>query len=1056
MIKSVVQWSVERPVVANLLMVFLLTVGGYSAWTMNREIFPEFSLDRVEVSVVYKGASVEEIEESICAKIEDEITGIQGIKEITSVAVEGYGSVIAELESEAKVDRLLNDIKNAVDQIDTFPVDAERPMTVELTAKFPVAKVAVYGNVPEAVLTALAENVKDDLLSMDGISQVELFGNREYEIAIEIPRSNLRKYGLTLPQIADLIKKSTVDLPGGTLKAESGQLLIRTKGRRYRAKEFEDLVVVSRLDGTVVRLNQIAKISDSFEDVDLQARIDGKPSVVVAVDKTSKQDAVQIASRVRKYVEARKLNLPDSVDMAVWNDTSVYIKSRLDLMINNGVQGLLLVLIILALFLNVRVAFWVAMGIPISIVGAFVFLGYYEYTLNMVSMYAFIVVLGIVVDDAIVIGENVYTKMSEGYDSISAAIKGAVEIAYPVINSVATTLVAFAPMMFVSGTMGKFMKIFPVAIMAVLTVSLLEAFLILPAHLAHMKRGLAKGPWWNPFALLERVRERVQRMLDSFVQDRFIPLLRLGMKRRYVLVSMAVALLILAAGLVAGGRIAFVFFPKVDSEVIAAKLIMPMGTGFKTTQEAVRRLENAAEAMAARYPRKDGRSVIQHMIAVIGQHLAIGQSREKGSHIADVQIELMEAESRGIPSSELTSVWRELTGQIPGALSLTFSSTGRGGGPAGNPIEIALLGDDLSQLLAASAKVKKKLSKFAGVQDIEDDYRPGKPELQLTLQEGARQLGITLTDVARQIRANFWGEEAMKIQRGRNEVTIRVRYPEEERANRGDLEMVKIRTADNKELDFDQVASVREYQGPSSIQRKQGRRMVTVSADVDEDRANARTIMDKLSEDFFQKLRTEFPGVEVSLEGQHKDTRESIGSLLKGIGVALFLIYILLVNMFRTYTAPLIIMTAIPFAFIGIIGGHLLFRMDFTILSMFGVLALTGVVVNDSILLLEASNRSLEEGLELEDALVEAARNRFRQIILTTLSTAAGLTPILLETSFQAQFLKPMTVTVVFGLLASTVLILLLIPALTVIRNDIMGRAGGGGTAGTSPGEAGR
>ncbi len=1039
--KRIIEWSVSRPVVANLLMVFLLVVGGVCAWKMRREMFPEFSLDRVEISVVYKGASVEEIEESVCSKIEEEITGIEQIEKVTSTAVEGRGIVIAELEPGSDVNRALNDIKNAVDQIDTFPQEAERPLTVEVTGKWPVIKVAVFGDIPEKTLTALAEQVETEILALPGVSQVELVGDREHEVAVEIPESILRKYGLTLPGVAELIRRNSLDLPGGTLRGESRQILIRTKGRRYQAKEFQDLVVVSKPDGTARQLHQIANITDTFEEIDVRGRMDGKPAVLVNVQKTSKQDAVEIARKVRQYVEAKRKTLPDTVNIVAWDDLSVLIRSRLDLMQRNALQGLVLVMIILALFLRLRLAFWVAMGIPISIVGSFVFLSYYDHTLNMISMYSFIVVLGIVVDDAIVVGENVYSKMQQGEDPIQATVDGAFAIAYPVINAVATTIVAFAPMLFVAGTMGKFMRVFPIAIIAVLLVSLAEVFVILPAHLAHMKREENRSWRWNPFILMEKVRTRVQKALDRFVEGRFLPFMRITMRERYVFVAGIVALLILCIGLVAGGRIAFVFFPKVDSDRISAQLIMPQGTSLKTTEIAVKKMERAAWEMAAQFPRKDGRSVIKHLFSMIGEHITRTESTDKGSHTAEIVIELMKSEERGVPSSKLASVWRSLIGEIPDALSLTFQSSA-GHRPGGKPFEIVLLGDDMQRLLAASDRLKNKLATFEGVEDIEDSYRPGKKEFRLSLKEGARQLGVTLEDLARQVRANFWGEEALKVQRGRNEVTIRVRYPERERTSPGDLENVKVRTSDNREVAFSEVAKVQEYQGPSSIYRKYGRKTVTVGADIDEEKANAGEITAKLSEGFFAELKKDFPDVDVLFEGQEEERAKSMKSLFEGLLVALFLIYVLLVNMFRTYTHPIIVMTAIPFSFIGIIAGHLLFLMDFSILSMFGILALAGVVVNDSLLLLEATDREMEKGIPLQEALVRGARNRFRQIILTTLSTAAGLTPILLETSFQAQFLKPMTITVVFGLLASTFLILLLIPALAVIRADILGLFG--------------
>jgi hydrophobic/amphiphilic exporter-1 (mainly G- bacteria), HAE1 family len=1037
--KRIIQWSIERPAVANLLMVFLLVIGGYSAWTMQREMFPEFSLDRVQVSVVYKGASPDEIEESIVAKIEEEISGLEGIKKVSSRSVEGLGQVIAELEPDSNVSKIREDIKNAVDQIDTFPDESEVPLTVEMTRKRPVIKVAISGEVPEEVLTGLAEKVKNDFLSMPDISQVELFGNREYEIWVEISENTLKKYGLTLSQVADLIKKSSFDLPAGTIQADTGKVLLRAKGQRYNAKEFEDIVVLSKVDGTVVRLNEIAVIKDTFEDVDIQARVDGKRAVIVKVEKTSQQDAVDIADKVKAYVKEQNSVLPPSINMTVWDDDSLLIKSRLSLLTRNALQGLAVVAIILALFLRLRLAFWVAMGIPISIMGSFFFLGLYGATLNMISMFSFIVVLGIVVDDAIVVGENVFQKFDEGEPPAKAVVNGTVEMAYPVINAVATTIVAFAPMLFVAGVMGKMFKIFPLAIIAVLTVSLVEVFVILPAHLAHMKTREASSHPWNPLVFMEKIRLAVNAALTRFIETRFVPVMDLFMTHRYVFVSGVVAVLIICFGFVAGGRISFVLFPKIDSDRLTARFILAEGTNVKITNDAVKRLEESARVMAEKFPRKDGRSVIENIFSIVGEQF-LGQ--ERGSHVGEVSVQLIGSEERGVPSSKMIAMWRDLAGEIPDAIAMTYTTSIGAGPPGGRPIEIRLLGTDMPRLLAASDGLKRELATFNGVLDIQDSYRPGKDEFRLSLEDGARQLGITLSDLARQVRAGFWGEEPLKVQRGRNEVTIRVRYPESERLATGDLENLKLRTADNKEIPFRQVAKVKEDRGPAIINRFYGRRAVTVTADVDEDTANARDIITKLSEGFFDKLKQDFPGVDILLEGQQKETMESMSSLFQGFFVALFLIYILLVNMFRTYTHPIIVMTAIPFSFIGILFGHVLFGMDFTILSMLGVVALAGIVVNDSLLLIQATNNEIKAGKSHHDALIAGARKRFRQIILTSLSTIGGLTPILLETSFQAQFLKPMTITVVFGLAVSTVLILLFIPALALIRVDLLSKLG--------------
>jgi multidrug efflux pump subunit AcrB len=1034
--KNLIEWSVQRPALANILMVFLLGFGTYQAFHTQREILPEFSLDLIQSTVVYPGASAEEIEESICVKIEEEIAGLEGIKKITSTSREGMGTVVAELYEDADTRKVLDDVKNEIDQIDTFPADAEDPIVVEVTRKIPVINISVFGDVSEKSLVATAEQVRDDLLETPGISQVELIGARDHEILVETSESTLREYGLTLEQIAERIRSNVLDLPGGTLESESGKILVRTKGRLYTADEFRDLIIISQPDGTVRRLGEIARVSDTFEDEDVQPRMNGKRAIVVKVDKTPEEDALAIADQVRAYTASKNRSLPASIRLTTWADGSVPIRDRLELLTSNAVQGLALVFIILALFLRLRLAFWVALGIPISILGAFAFLGLTDFTLNMLTMFSFIVVLGVVVDDAIVIGENVFTHSSRGVPQRDAAVNGAAELAYPVINSIATTIVAFAPMLFVAGSMGKLMRIFPVAIIAVLLVSLFEAFMILPAHLAHMKSKEDMRSRWNPLAAAERGRSRFDAWLQSFIDKRFEPAIRAVASRRYIFSAAMVAMLVVSVGLVASGRLPFVLFPKMDSDTLSVKLVFPQGTPMETTLGAVKRLERAVAKLEERYPREDNANLVTNVFSIVGRPLF---GTEQGSHVAEMLVELLPSQDRGIPSYELARTWRELTGDIPDALALTYSSELQGGPrPGGMPVEIQLLGPDLSVSRSAAAALQDHLRTFEGVYDVQDSYRPSKQEFRLSLKPGARQLGISLQELARQVRANLWGYEALIIQRGRDEVTVRVQYPERGRAEPGDLERMKIRTADGRELPFRQVASVDLHRGPATIDRIHRKRAVTVTADVDENKANAAQIVARIEQTYFDTLQREHPGVTILVEGQKKETAESVGSLRYGFIVAVLMIYVLLVNQFRTYTLPLVVMTAIPFSVIGVIVGHFLMGLDLTLLSLFGVLALAGIVVNDSLLLVHAATAAEEQGHSLDEALVAAGRSRFRQVILTSLSTIGGLTPILSEQSFQAQFLKPMTVSVVFGLIVATGLVLLFVPALMMIRRDIL------------------
>ena len=691
--RKFVEWGVKRPALANCLMLFLVVMGGYYALHTRREVMPEFNLDMIMVSVVYKGASAEEIEESICIKIEEKVAGIEGVKKITSEAREGIGRVTVELHSHADARKALDDIKNEVDQIDTFPKDSETPIVVEMKRNLSVINLCVYGDATEKALRAIAERARDDLLLRPGISQVELFGDRDHEILIEVNEHTLRKHGLTIGKISETIRNNVLDLPGGTLEGDAGQIMVRTKGQLYKAEQFKDLPILTSSTGTIVRLNELARITETFEDVDVKARMAGKPAIVVNVKKTSEEDALKIASEVKAYVKKQNESLPHDVRMAVWADSSIVIKSRLELLTTNGIQGFILVFIVLSLFIRLRLAFWVALGIPISILGSFAFLGMTDFTLNMLTMFSFIVVLGVVVDDAIVIGENVHTKSQEGLPQVRAAIEGTAELAYPVMNSVATTIVAFAPMLFVAGTMGKLMRIFPVAIIAVLLVSLFEAFLILPSHLAHMKATENTRRWWSVFVIVEKIRSRFDQWLQRFIEGPFTRISQLAIRNRYIFCALILSVFIMSLGLVASARVGFVLFPKMDSDTLSAKLVFPAGTNFDNTLKAVEMLEQSARTLDNEFPRKDGKSIIKYMFSLAGQELT---GNATGSHVADLVVQLIPSEERGIASFELMSAWRAKVGTVPGALAVTFSTELPGvPKPGGTPIEIRLLGRQL-------------------------------------------------------------------------------------------------------------------------------------------------------------------------------------------------------------------------------------------------------------------------------------------------------------------------------------------------------------------------
>ncbi|MDA1000720.1 MAG: efflux RND transporter permease subunit [bacterium] len=1029
--KRMIAVAAENPVFANLLMAILIIFGVGAIVQIKSELVPQFSLDRVQVAVTWEGASPEEVEEGLCIKIEEALTSVEGVKQITSTALEHRCVVVAELESWVKdLRKTQDDIKDAVDQIDTFPDEIERPVVTEVKRIDQVLDIAVYGNVPEVALKRIAEEIKDDLIEMRGVSQVVISGLREWEIAIEVSEATLRQYGLTFSGLADIIRKNVLELSGGDIRSPERRIRIRTLGKRYTGREFENLVILTRKDGTILRLGEIARVVDGFEDTDQTGRFNGKPAALIVVNKTEEEDALGIAKAVKAYVERKRKELPRGVEIAHWADTSRMIEDRLDLLLRNGRLGLVLVFLSLWLFLNIRLSFWVAMGIPVALMAALGFLNFVGGTLNMLSMFAFIMVLGILVDDAIVVAENIYTKFKEGRPFLEAAIEGAYEVAWPVVGTVTTTIAAFVPLMMVEGTIGKFMAVLPVVVIASLIASLIESLFILPAHLADWLRLPREGTFSS------RLRARIDGRVEWTIHRTYAPAVRFCLEARYLVAAAAVAVFVITLGLAVGGHVRFLFFPKFDADWVEARLIFPEGTPIEQTANAAKRIEVAAKALNMEFKTKTGEPAVKHVFSLLGVHVTQNRTTVSGSHVTHLIVELLPSERRGFSSNELVNRWRELTGLIPDTISLTFG--GVAVRPSGKPIEVQFAGDRIADLRAAAAALKAELKKYPGVQDIEDDFRPSKLELRAALKPQARVLGVTLQDLALQLRAGFFGLEVLRLQRGRDDVKVKLRYPPEERRALGDVENMRIRTGTGVEIPFSEVADVQMTRGLSEIKRIDRRRVIAVTAEIDEAKANPTEILGALQKTFFPQLLRSIPGVRVRFEGQAKDTRESLGSLFRGFLIAAMVIYGILATLFRSYFQPLIVMSAIPFGFVGAVWGHILMGYDISMMSLLGVVALSGVVVNDSLVLLDFVNRFISRGTEVHPALVQAGISRFRPIVLTTLTTAAGLGPMIFERSFQAQFLIPMALSLCFGLLFATVITLVLVPVFSLIGNDIV------------------
>ncbi len=1025
--------AVHNPVATNILMVVIIVAGAWSLASLRREVMPQLSFDIIQIRIEFEGATPEEVEESIVVKVEEAIHSIEGVRRIFSNAYEGVGLIFAELEPGVDNRAVRDDIEDEVAKIDTFPDEAKEPRFVELKEQDQVINIAIYGEQPERTLKETAKQVRDDLLATPDISQVKIVGTREYEIAIEIAESTLRRYGLTLDEVSQLVRRNSLELSAGDIKTPTQDIVVRTTGQRYTAEEFAAIPLLTTETGAIITLGSVANVVDGFEDADVFGLFNRKPGVLVTVLKAEEEDALDISEAVHNYVQAQQSRLPAGLQLSVWADTSPVIKGRLQLLTNNGLMGLVLVAVCLWFFMNLRLAFWVSAGLPVAFMGAFWLIDYYGSTMNMITMFACIMAIGILVDDAIVVGENVYSHWRRGKTPVQAAIDGTSEVALPVVAAVATSIAAFIPLFIMEGIMGKFIAVIPVAMVAALLASLIECVIIMPAHLAHsLPRNTQAAPHGLK-AVSQRVRSAIEASVLWTIERLYGPVLRWAVNYRLIVAAGALTILMLALGVVGGGHINFFLFPKTDAEYVLAQLTLPQGTPSDRTLAISSHIEQAAWQLNSVFKVQEQAPVVKNAMTVVGRHS--NRNPEVGSHACEVTIELASVEQRGVSSTEILAKWRELTGDVPEALALTFGTPEFG--PGGAPIEVRLIGQSFDDLRQAADRVKAELGTYPGVFDIQDDFRPGKVEMRLTLKPEARVLGLTLADLARQMRQAFFGAEALRVQRGRDDVSVKVRYPEAERQALGDVENMRIRTPDGREIPFGEVASVTLQRGYAVIHHDDRERVVAVTADVDTSTANAAKVLADLEAGFLPQLMAQYDELSFSFEGQQRETQRSMNSLFRGFVLAMLLIYGILATIFRSYLQPLIVMSVIPFGLIGALVGHLIMGHALTMMSMFGLVALSGVVVNDSLVLLDFVNRAMRQGMSIKKAIYMGGQARFRALMLTTITTVAGLLPILLERSFQAQFLIPMAISISFGLMGATFLVLLLVPALFMLLYDV-------------------
>ncbi|MDJ0847026.1 MAG: efflux RND transporter permease subunit [Myxococcota bacterium] len=1046
--KRAIAWFAENHVAANLLM-FTMVVGGIIALpAIQQKSFPDIELEIIQVGVTYLGAAPEEVEEGVCIRIEEELQGINGIEKLTSTATEGACGVSAELMAGYPIDRALSEIKNAVDSISTFPEETEKPVVSHLAIRRNALQIALSGEASERALKVLAERVRDDLVALPGVSQVDVAGARRFEISIEVPEESLRRHGLTFDDVVLAVRRGSLDRPGGSIKTAGGEVLLRTKGQAYTGDDFGRIVVLTREDGTRLLLRDVATVVDGFEEDARFSRFDGEPAVLIKVYRVGEQRVLDLVETVKGTLPVIASTLPEGVDLTVWRDRSQSLRDRLDILVRNGRSGFFLVFVVLALFLRLRLAFWVSIGVPIAFLGALALFPPLAVSIDVISLFAFILVIGLLVDDAIVVGENVHRHQEEGDAPLDSAIRGAQEVAIPVIFGVLTTVAAFLPLLLAPGFIGQVWKAIGVVVILCLVFSLIESQLVLPAHLGHMRLEKKARPG-SLAARWQGFQAKFGSSLERIAQQHYRPALRRALEWRYATLSLGIAALMIVVAVVATGRLRFTFFPPVEGDIVTARLTMPQGTPVETTAAAVVEIEAAARRVQAELDAEfPDVSVVRHVLATVGEQSGSRGSSSGGassSHLGEVALELVGGNDRPISAAAVAQRWREGTPPVPGAEELTFKSALF---TAGDPVNVELQATDVELLRRASARLQERLAEYPGVFDIADSFRDGKEEIRLAILESAQPLGLTLDDLSRQVRQAFYGEEAQRIQRGRDDLRVMVRYPEDARRSLADLESLRIRTPNGGEVPFYTVARAERGRGYANIKRRDRQRVINVTADVDETVANANEIIADLEAGFLPELLADHPGLRFSFEGAQREQGKVIFSLVTSYGFALFLIFALLAVPLRSYVQPLVIMAVIPFGLVGAIGGHLLLGMNLSMMSVFGVVALSGVVVNASLVLVHYVNEGRRAGVPLEEAVRNAGVARFRPIALTSLTTFMGLMPLLLERSLSAQFLIPMATSLAFGVLFATVISLFLVPSAYVILEDVRAFLGLGPGAG--------
>ncbi len=1018
--KKIISYFIKYPVAVNIIIIGFVVLGFIGFTNLRSSFFPLTESKRIAININYPGASPQEIEEGVVLKIENNLKGIVGVDRVTSTSSENTANITVETLSEYDINTVLADVKNAVDKVPNFPVGMEPPVVSKIENISETISFVITGKeVSLKSLKDIARTIENDLLRLDGISQVTISGFPDEEIEIAVRENELKAYDITFQQLADVVANSNIITTGGSIKTEAEEYLIRANNRQYYGNELDNLIVKTTTNGSIIRLKDVATIRDQFDEDPNKIYHNNKLAVRIQVSNTNSEDLISSADQINEYIE--KFNTQyNNVQIAITRDASITLKQRTTLLFENAWQGMLLVVLFLSLFLRPRLAFWVAAGLPVAFFGMFMLAGYFNITINVLSLFGMIVVIGILVDDGIVIAENIYHHYEKGKAPIRAAIDGTIEVIPPIISAIVTTILAFATFFFLDGDIGQFFGEVATVVALTLSVSLIEALIILPAHIAHSKAMKPKQKLYKFNVYAEKVMEYMRNKL-------YEPVLDFALKNKFFSLALPIAILIITIGAFSGGIIKGTFFPTMASDRVVVTLTMPQGTNEKITDSIISDIETKTRKVAQEFTEKystDGESVIENVLKQIGN----------GSSKANLKINLLPGEERSFSAREIANAIREEVGEVYGVESLTFSS---GSNFGGSPVSVSLLSDNIAELKAAKIALKEELIKNNQIKDVVDSDPQGIKEIKIQLKDNAYQLGLTLNGVMSQVRSGFFGRQAQRFQRGQDEIRVWVRYDKRERTSIKYLDDMYIQTPTGDSIPLFEIATYKIERGEVSIQHINGLREIRIEADMKDAQASATAILTDIKKRIMPEIKAKYPSVNALYEGQNREAQKVGDSAKVVVPIILLLIYIVMVFTFRSYGQPLMLLSMVPLSFIGVAWGHWIHGFPINILSLLGIVALIGIMVNDGLVLISKLNNYLKEGMSFEKALFQAGKSRFRAIFLTTITTVAGLVPLLLETSRQAQFLIPMAISIVYGITIATVLTLIVLPILLAISNQL-------------------